>query len=84
MDNTFLQSRITATQAQIVVYEDAVTALGSGNIQTYTLDTGQSRTTVTKLELNGLQKTLDGLYNRLAVLEARLTGNGTLIGSSAF
>lgn len=84
MDNTFLQSRITATQAQIVVYEDAITALGSGNIQTYTLDTGQSRTTVTKLELNGLQKTLDSLYNRLVVLEARLTGNGALIGRPGF
>ena len=80
MDNAFIQDRITATKAQIIAYEDAVLALGTAGIESYTLDTGQSRQTVTKLDLTKLQATIDGLYNRCATLEARLTGNGTSIG----
>lgn len=73
----FIRSRIDATKAQIIAYEDATAALASG-VQSYTLDTGQTRQTVTKLDLRGLQLTLDQLYNRCATLEARLTGGGTV------
>ena len=84
MDTAFLQERITSTKAQIVAYEDAATALGTGGIQSYTIDTGQTRQTVTKLDLPMIQNTLDGLYNRLAVLEARLNGSGTKIGIASW
>ncbi len=77
MNAAFIQDRITATKAQIVAYEDAALALGSG-VQSYQLDTGQTRQTVTKLDLGKLQQTLDSLYNRCATLEARLNGSGTL------
>jgi len=77
MDRAFIQDRITATKAQIIAYEDAATALASG-VQSYTLDTGQSRQTVTKLDLAALQRTIDSLYNRCATLEARLNGSGTV------
>lgn len=80
MDSTFIQARITATKLQIVNYEDAAAALGAGGVQSYKLDTGQSILNVTKLDLTMIQKTIDSLYNRLATLEARLTGNGTVIG----
>ena len=73
MDSAFIQDRITATKAQIVAYEDAAAALAAG-VQTYTLDTGQSRQTVTKLNLTEIQNTIDRLYNRCATLEARLNG----------
>ena len=73
MDRAFIQGRIDATKIQIVVYEDALTALGTG-VQSYTLDTGQDRQTVTKLNLTELRKTVDSLYNRCATLEARLNG----------
>jgi hypothetical protein len=84
MDSAFLQDRITATKAQIIAYEDAITALAGGGVQTYTLDTGQSKQTVTKLDMERLETVLDGLYNRLTVFEARLTGNGVSIGRPAF
>ena len=71
MDAEFLQGRIDATKAQIIAYEDAITALTSGGVQSYTLDTGQSRQTVTRLELSTLNNALDGLYNRLVTLQAR-------------
>lgn len=77
MDTAFLQDRITATKAQIIAYEDAALALGTGGVQSYTLDTGQNRQVVTKLDLEWMQKTIDSLYNRCATLQTRLTGSGT-------
>ncbi len=80
MDRAFLVDRITATKAQIVAYEDALLAFGTnGAIQSYTLDTGQSRQTVTRADLSTMNKVLDGLYNRCATLEARLTGGTTQV-----
>lgn len=84
MNSTFIQARIDATKLQIVVYEDAALALGTAGIQSYTLDTGQSRQTVTKLDLDMIQKTIDSLYNRCATLEARLNGSGSLIGTPSW
>lgn len=76
MDATFIQARIDATKLQIVAYEDAALAL-SGGAQSYTLDTGQNRQTVTKMDLRSMQITIDSLYNRCATLEARLNGSGS-------
>ena len=81
MDATFIQARIDATKAQIIAFEDAILALGTaGGVQSYTIDTGQTRQTVTRQDLSSLQNKLDGLYNRLVTLEARLNGSGTSIG----
>lgn len=76
MDATFIQARIDATKLQIVAYEDAALAL-AGGAQSYTLDTGQNRQTVTKMDLRSMQITIDSLYNRCATLEARLNGSGS-------
>lgn len=84
MDTTFIKDRITAIKLQIVAYEDAILALGVGGIQSYTLDTGQTRQTVTKFDIVELQKTLDMLLNRLVIYETRLTGNGVMIGGPAW
>ena len=78
MNSQFLQDRIIATQNQIVSYEAAIDALVSGGAQQYLLDTGQTRQSVTKLDLATLQKNLESLYNRCATLEARLNGSGTV------
>jgi len=78
MDASFIQARITATKVLIVAYEDALTAL-AGGVQSYTLDTGQTRQTVTKLDVTQLNKIVGSLYNRCATLEARLNGSGVLI-----
>jgi len=79
MQTAFIQARIDATKLQIVAYEDALTALAAG-AQSYTLDTGQSRQTVTKFDLSDLNAVIDSLYNRCATLEARLNGSGTIMG----
>lgn len=77
MDTTFLQERITATKALIVIYEGAITAIVTNGAQSYTLDTGQSRQTVTKVDIAQLNASLDGLYNRLCTFQARLDGSGS-------
>lgn len=78
MDRKFIQGRIDATKLQIVAYEDAALALAAG-VQSYTLDTSQSRQTVTKLDLGDIQKTIDSLYNRCVTLEARLNGGSVTV-----
>lgn len=83
-DCNFLRERIASTKAQITIYEDATMALESGSMQSYSLNTGQTTQYVTKFDLARLQKHIDALYNRLAVLEARLTGNGTKIAGPAW
>lgn len=77
MDAAFIQERITATKALIVAYEDALLAITTGGVESYTLDTGQSRQTVTKLSIDWLNKSIDSLYNRCTTLQARLDGSGS-------
>lgn len=84
MDSTFLQARITATKNQIAALEDAALSLSSGAITSYTLDTGQSRQVVTRSSVSLINTVIDSLYNRLATLEARLYGNGTVISRPAW
>lgn len=75
MDREFLTARIVVTKGLITAYEDAVLALSAANgVQSYTLDTGQSKQTVTRSDIASLNAMLDSLYNRLATFEARLNG----------
>jgi hypothetical protein len=84
MDCEFLRARIEATKAMIILYEDAVLQLSTGAVQSYSLNTGQTTQSVTKFDVARLQADIDGLYNRLVTLEARLTGNGTIIAGPAW
>ena len=84
MDSAFIQARIDATKDAIVAYENAQTALADGNVQHYLLDTGQTRQTVTRLDLADMQRMINSLYNRCATLEARLNGSGVSITRPAW
>ena len=77
-DYQFLTARITATEALIVAYEDAQLALGTSGIQSYSLDTGQSKQMVTRANLTEINKTVNSLYNRRATLLARRDGSGVV------
>ena len=63
--------RIARLEATLDKYEDAFDALAEGSIQSYTLDTGQSRNTVTQQNLTELRKAIDSLENRIVVLKQR-------------
>lgn len=78
MDQEFIKQRIEKTKLLIATLEDAVTALTSGGVQSYTIDTGQTRQTVTRIDMASINKNIDALYNRLATLEARLNGGSVI------
>lgn len=80
----FLQARLVATQAQIIAYEIAAEALANNEIQSYTIDTGQTRQVVTRLNLTELQNAIDRLYNRCVILEYRLNGGNVSIARPGF
>lgn len=61
----------------------AISALTTGNHQSYELDTGQSRQRVTRLDLSSMNKQLDDYNGRISTLELRLGlscgGSGAVI-----
>jgi len=84
IDNTWLDSRIEKTKAMIAAYEDAILAVSAGQVQSYTLNTGQTTQSVTKSNLDGLKRGLDSLYALLDTLCARRYGSGTIIGAPSW
>ena len=79
MDREFLQARIDATKDLIERWENALVILAANNgIQSYTIDTGQSRQVVTRSDIGTINRIIDSLMNRLATLEARLNGSGVV------
>lgn len=61
----FIDARIAAITAIIIAYETAITALSSGTIKSYTLNTGQTTETVSKKDVVRLQSGLEGLISQL-------------------
>jgi hypothetical protein len=78
----FICNRIEKTEILIAAYEDALLALATAGVESYTLDTGQSVQKVTKYDISSMNKTLDSLYNRLVTLQARCSGGGVVIARS--
>ena len=74
-DTDWLKARIAKVEAAIEAYEDAILALSTG-AQTYSLDTGQTRQSVTKANLSEMRNALANLENKRATLRARLYGAG--------
>lgn len=83
-DYDFLTLRISATEAQIAAYEDAALSLSSGGIQQYMIDTGQTKQSVTKVDIKVINDAIDGLYNRRATLYARRDGCGVTIAGAGW
>lgn len=81
-ERAFYEARIAATEASIVAYETGLDAFAAG-AASYTLDTGQTRQTVTKANITEMRRHLDSLYNRRATLKARLDGAAS-IGRGAY
>ena len=84
MDDEFLKEEIARTKALITAYGEAITALTVSGKQQYTLDTGQSRISVTKLDLSALASQRSSLINECSTLQARLDGSGTTHGVPAW
>ena len=82
-DTTWLNARLEKTKTLIEAYENAIEALSTGAVQSYQLDTGQTRQLVTKASLTSLTKTLESLENRYSTLQARL-GCARTVGRAAY
>jgi hypothetical protein len=80
----FLADQLPILEAQITAYQNAITALATGGMQSYTLNTGQTVQTVTRLDIDKLQTTVDALLNRHTVLSARCNGGGVLVARPAW
>lgn len=79
-DDVWIQARITKTRALIEAIEDAALGIASGAIQTYQLDTGQTRQLVTKTNIAVLHSTLRELEQRLDYWQGRLCRGGAFYG----
>lgn len=85
MASAFFTARLASIEAQIVAYEAAIVALGTaGATESYTLDTGQSRQTVTRANLKELNDVYNSLINLHTVISARCNGGGTIIARPFF
>ena len=79
MDKSFLIERIVAIKALIVTAQTAQAGLMSGAIESYTLDTGQTRQTVTKVNIGTLQNAINSLFNQYATMYARVYGGTVMV-----
>ena len=75
--DTFLQTQITETEAQITALNAAILFLSTNPHKSYQLDTGQSSQRVTREDLESLQRQVAMLLNRRSTLQARC-GAGTV------
>ncbi len=74
--DTFWPDQLAAAKASAAAIQAAIDALTIGGVQTYQLDTGQTRQLVTKMNLTSLNTVLQSTLNRVATLQARLGGCG--------
>jgi len=65
--------------ARVEELETAISSLLDGSIQSYQLDTGQTRTLVTKQQMSPMILALERAYNDVAVIDARLNGSTTRV-----
>lgn len=74
-DDEFWKARMVKIAQAIEAYEDALIFFATNNAtQSYTLDTGQTRTTVMRSEISSLKNTLESLMSLYDDLCARTNG----------
>jgi hypothetical protein len=78
-DNEFWEARRDKLAVAIAAYEDALIAFADSNTQSYTLDTGQTRTTVQRAEIGSLRNTYEALLSTYDDLCARICGASVVV-----
>ena len=78
MDAALTRQIIDRIKTEILAWYDASLALSSNSgVLSYTIDTGQTKQTVTRNDLSMIEAKISSLENKCAVYETRLTGRGT-------
>ena len=78
---SFDQDRLASNLAQIEAIETTISAIIADGSQSYTLDTGQSRQTVSKLDLPRLRQMRTELIDEYHTLARRIGGKPLLLRS---
>ena len=78
MDAVLLTQQIAAKKITLAKANASLDALLDGGAQGYTLDTSQSRQTVTKLNPTELRHMIESLESQICVLESRLNSVPTI------
>ena len=73
------EKRLEKAMAHVEELEAAISALVDGSIQTYQLDTGNTRTLVSKQQMSPMYKALKDAESRVASLEAKVCGASSRI-----
>lgn len=74
----FWSDELTNARIMLVEVEKAINSFNSnGSIQSYTIDTGQDKQTVTRAELRNLYEWRNRLLSDIQTLEARLRIGGS-------
>ncbi len=84
MTPKFLKEQIAQAETQLAAAYAAQSEGLIGGLYNYSMDTGQGKTSVTRMTETSLNKLIDSLLNRIATLEARLYGNNVLIARPGF
>lgn len=78
MADTYWSERIATLKAIIAAYDTAILEFATnGNLQSYTLDTGQTRQNVQRSEVSSLKNVRRALLSELDDLMARCDGGGS-------
>jgi len=77
--SNFLENEYCNLQNLIFKYDQAISALVSGNHSSYQLDTGQSMQRVTRLDLDSLRATRKEMMSELDSLASRLGKNRSVV-----
>jgi hypothetical protein len=80
---SWLEERLEAKKASVAALDAAITALQSG-AQMYSLDTGQTRQSVTKANLASLIASRESLEAEIVNLHNRLCGGAAIVARPGF
>jgi hypothetical protein len=76
----YWSERLAAKKALLAKLEDALAALSVSGVQSYTLDTGQTRQVVTRTEVGSLRNTITQLEGEIDTLSARCGDGAHAVG----
>jgi aspartate aminotransferase-like enzyme len=84
-DLDFEKEQLEDVKAQIRAYRTALTAFATNNgLKSYVLDSGQSKQTVTRQDIDKMKEVLNDLMNEYSILCARVNGTGVTTGRPAW
>lgn len=84
LEAEWLKEQLALCEAAIAATWAAITAVSTGAVQSYTLNTGQTSQTVTKTNLGSIRMQLDNLYSLRDMLKSRLCRTGSHYVRPAF